>query len=336
VSSSYKNIKKVIWVYMIPLLGVIFFTIYNQAVAGFTEASAHIAMTPYYNDHTAYAAVIAFFIPVLISFVDDRSSTKTVRILSFVFAFLFTLAIVLSYTRAAWLALILSFLCYLIFLFKIPKWLIYSGIFLVLSVILINQTQLVMHLQKNDKVSSTDFSSHVQSVGNISTDDSNIERLNRWACAIRMWNKKPLLGYGPGTYMFKYAPFQKNSEKSGISTDFGTGGGSHSEYLGPLSEQGVLGPLWFILIGIVVILRTSKLLKRSQDRTIRGLAKGLLLGLVTYWIHGFMNYFLDTEKASAPFWGFIAALVALDIFEEQHREQRSAERATAEQSNVIE
>jgi putative inorganic carbon (HCO3(-)) transporter len=34
---------------------------------------------------------------------------------------------------------------------------------------------------------------------------------------------------------------------------------------------------------------------------------------MTYFIHGVLNNYLDTDKASAPFWGFIALLVVLDI-----------------------
>jgi hypothetical protein len=33
-------------------------------------------------------------------------------------------------------------------------------------------------------------------------------------------------------------------------------------------------------------------------------------------MHGIMNNFLDTDKASAPFWGFMAVLVVLDIYGE--------------------
>jgi hypothetical protein len=40
---------------------------------------------------------------------------------------------------------------------------------------------------------------------------------------------------------------------------------------------------------------------------------GALLGLITYYIHGTMNNFLDTDKLSVPFWGFTAMIVAIDI-----------------------
>ena len=38
-------------------------------------------------------------------------------------------------------------------------------------------------------------------------------------------------------------------------------------------------------------------------------ALSLYLGLLTYFIHGVLNNYLDTDKASAPFWGFLAMLV---------------------------
>jgi hypothetical protein len=39
----------------------------------------------------------------------------------------------------------------------------------------------------------------------------------------------------------------------------------------------------------------------------------VLIGLTTYFLHGILNNFLDTDKASAAVWGFLAVLVALDV-----------------------
>ncbi len=38
-----------------------------------------------------------------------------------------------------------------------------------------------------------------------------------------------------------------------------------------------------------------------------------LLGLLTYYIHGILNNYLDTDKASIPFWGFTAVIVVVDV-----------------------
>ncbi len=326
--SKFENISKFLWLYLIPLLMVIGYTIFNQFVAGFTEESAHIAMTPFYNDHTAYGTAISFFIPVVLALIFDKKKDNFSRVIQFVILFFLITAIVLSYSRASWVGLIGAFGCFFVFIFRIKPILVYTGFLLLIISAITFRTEIVLKLEQNTKVSSTNYSSHVGSIGNISTDDSNIERLNRWASAIRMFKTKPYLGYGPGTYMFKYAPFQKDSQKSRISTNQGTGGGSHSEFLGPLSEQGYLGPILFILLFVVAIQRASSFIKRCEDKSIRILAKGLLLGWITYLFQGSLNFFLDTEKISVPFWGFLAALVALEIYHDKRVSKNLSDQPT--------
>jgi O-antigen ligase len=290
-------------------------------------------MVPYYNDHTAYASAVSFFIPIFAAFAIESKLGGNTRFWSISILLLLVFAVIASYTRAAWLGLAGALGCYLIFLFRVKSWIIYSGLVATVIGLFVFQTELAMKLQHNNKVSSSDYSAHLQSMGNISSDDSNVERLNRWSCALRMFHTKPFFGYGPGTYMFKYGVFQKDSEKSGISTNAGTAGGSHSEYLGPLSEQGFLGTTIILLMIAVICIRAGAFIRRCPDRKQRALAKGMLLGLVTYWVHGFMNFFLDTEKASVPYWGFIAALVALDIYSNQ---TTGLNQPTTEQGNIVE
>ncbi len=141
-----------------------------------------------------------------------------------------------------------------------------------------------------------------------------MERINRWNSALRMWKQKPFLGWGPGTYQFNYAPFQKSSETTIISTNAGDSGNAHSEFIGPLSDEGVFGMLAMILIVITVIYRSSILYSTTKDPNIRLLTLGILLGLVTYFVHGTLNNFLDTDKLSVPFWAFIAMLVSMDVY----------------------
>ena len=108
--------------------------------------------------------------------------------------------------------------------------------------------QLIYNLEKNESESSGKFSEHIESMANITSDASNTERINRWKCAYRMFKEKPIFGWGPGTYVFQYAPFQFSYDRTIISTNFGDLGNAHSEYLGPLSESGLLGMISFMLV----------------------------------------------------------------------------------------
>jgi putative inorganic carbon (HCO3(-)) transporter len=311
---DFKNIRKFIWLYLIPLLIVISYTILNHQSEGFTEKAAHSSMYPFYNDHTAYAAMIALFLPLTISFVFNPRLSPFSRIASFFITIILVVALVLSYTRAAWISLAIALIVYIIFALRIKFYVVLIGGITVLSLYFTYQTQITMKMEKNTQQSATDFNKHLESMSNIKTDASNRERLNRWQCAIRMFKEKPFFGWGPGTYQFNYAPFQFAKEKTDISTNRGDRGNSHSEYLGPMAESGILGLVFIVLIVGTIIYRATILYSKSNDREIRALTLGVLLGLITYFIHGALNDFLDTDKASVPFWGFVAIIVAMDVY----------------------
>ncbi len=149
-------------------------------------------------------------------------------------------------------------------------------------------------LERNRQDSSTDFIEHVQSIYNISSDASNLERINRWQAGIRMFQDRPWMGGwgGPGTYQFLYAPFQRSKEKTIISTNLGDMGNAHSEYIGPLAEQGGLPGLLTISFVVVIGVYTAlKVRKRSNNPEVRMISLVVIISLVTYFTHGFLNNF---------------------------------------------
>jgi putative inorganic carbon (HCO3(-)) transporter len=320
---EYKNIKRFIWFYVIPLIIIIGYTVVHHSHYGFTEKTAHWVMSPFYNDHTAYAAAIAMFFPIMIGLSRNKKDSFNGRLASFIVCIIFLGAIRLSYTRAAWVSLAIALIIYLIFAFRIKSVTVLISLATLVILFFLFRTQITMKLEKNRERSSTDINSHIQSITNITTDASNLERINRWNSAMRMFEQKPFFGWGPGTYQFKYAPFQHSNEKSIISTNAGDRGNSHSEYIGPLAESGILGAATFLLIVIIVIYHGTILYIKSKDKEIKLITLGVLLGLITYFVHGAMNNFLDTDKASVPFWGFIAILTALDVYHSEKGKEGS-------------
>ena len=85
----------------------------------------------------------------------------------------------------------------------------------------------------------------------------------------------------------------------------------------------MLGLVTFALVLIAVIYLAARLYSNSMDREIKLFTLGIFLGLVTYLVHGALNNFLDTDKASVPFWGFIGILVALDVYHARERKFRA-------------
>lgn len=330
---DFKNVRRFLWLYILPLVIVIGYTLYIHSQYGFNEDAAHWAMSPFYNDHTAYGAALAMFFPAVLTFTFSKDYSNNIRVIALILLLIFTTALIFSYTRAAWVSLAGALVLYLVFVFKIHfRWLALAGmigaVFLYLS-----WGDILMKLEQNRQDTSNDLEKHLQSISNISTDASNLERLNRWNSAFRMFEQRPVFGWGPGTYSFVYAPFQLSSEKTIISTNAGDLGNAHSEYIGPLCESGVLGTLTFLFICGTMIWTGWRVYYKLPKGPKRGVMISVLLGLVTYFIHGLMNNFLDTDKASIPFWGFAAMLVAADLWYEG--EKKSLPEKPAENTETI-
>lgn len=311
---SGKNIEKFIWLYTLPLLMVIAYATTRHLAYGlWDKQAANFVVNPLYNDHTAYGAALAMYIPFLFGFSFTKIYSPRVKTLAYVVLVILLIGLTLSYARAAWLSVVAAFGVWMIIRLKIRFKPLFITFLVTLSILVVFENQILMYLERNNTESSTNLTEHISSMSNISSDASNLERINRWSCAIRMFENKPFFGWGPGTYMFNYAPYQLTAERTIISTNSADGGNAHSEYLGPMAESGFMGLITFlILIGMVVYTAIHAYM-RVDDKRLKTLVMSALLGLITYYIHGIMNNFLDTDKLSVPFWGFTAIIVAIDI-----------------------
>jgi putative inorganic carbon (HCO3(-)) transporter len=312
---SGKNIEKFVWIYIIPLLMVIFYATYRHMGYGlWDKQAAHFVVNPFYNDHTAYGAIIAMYLPFLFGFSFAKIYSSATKIFIRIILGILLMGFVLSYARAAWVSMVAAFAVWAIIRLKIRFKPLFITFLVLLSLILVFQHSILMYLERNNTESSANLGDHISSISNISSDASNLERLNRWSCAIRMFKDKPFFGYGPGTYMFNYAPYQLTGDRTIISTNSADGGNAHSEYLGPLAESGFMGMISFLILISTVMYTAVHAYSRTKDKRLKTIVMSSLLGLITYYIHGTLNNFLDTDKLSVPFWGFTAIIVAVDIY----------------------
>ena len=310
-----KKFEQYVWLYLSAFLIVIAYTIYRHTGYGLlNKQAAHFVVTPFYNDHTSYGAALAMYLPFASWFAISRDYSMKYRIFSAVVFIILLIAFVLSYSRAAWLSMIVGIAVLVVIKLRIKFKTIAITSLIFVGIIFSFQHEIVVYLEKNSGESSSNLTEHFTSMTNISTDASNLERLNRWRSAIFMFQERPVFGYGPGTYMFQYAKYQLKRDRTIISTNAGDAGNAHSEYLGPLSESGVGGLVTFLIIIITVLYTGIKTWSRMADSRLRGIVLVSIISLVTYYIHGFLNNFLDTDKLSAPFWGFTAMIVAIDIY----------------------
>lgn len=312
-----RRIRQFFWCYAIGLITVVAIAT-AKTVGNFSDLQTlHRVMQPFYNDHTAYGCAIALLLPAAFYFIFSRNSKGWARLLFLAIFALLVVGLFFSYCRAAWLSILGAIGVYLLIRLGMKvKWMVLL-FGLGVAVFFYYQSDVLYKLGKNHQDSSYDLSGQIKSISNISTDASNLERLNRWASAIRLWNDHPVMGCGPGTYQFLYASYQRSYQLSVISTNSGNRGNAHSEYIGPLTEQGVPGVAFVIFIFMATFATGVRIYRTARDPQVANMALAFTLSLLTYYIHGVFNNFLDTDKLSVPFWAFTAVIVALDVYSEK-------------------
>jgi O-antigen ligase len=311
------NIQRYLWLYIVPLCLVIVYTLYMHSGYNFSQQYSFTIMEPFYVGHGVYAAAIAFFMPLLIIYLlfpskFNLSIVAWPTVLA-VLALFFT-GLFFSYTRAAWISIAVAAMALVPLFLRIR---LNSLLLMFVSLALIGllfSSQIVYLMSRNQDESSKDFSEHINSISNISTDASNAERINRWVCAIEMFKERPVFGWGPGTYKFEYAPFQMAKYRTVISTDFGDGGNSHSEFLNPLCEMGLFGMLSIVYLFYQVLNTGFRLYYTARKPRVKLMSLAILLGMITYFIHGLMNNYSETDKIAVLFWGGFAMLTAMDLY----------------------
>ena len=323
-----KRITQFFWAYAIGL-GTVILIATSKTLGNFSDLQTlHHVMRPFYNDHTAYGCAIALMLPAAFYFMSGKWKVESgKRAGAFLSAFHFPLSVLLfallcvglffSYCRAAWISVVGAIGVYVLIRMGMKvKWMVVLfGIGV--GAFFVYQGDVLYKLGKNHQDSSYDLAGQIKSISNISTDASNIERLNRWASAMRLWKESPVVGIGPGTYQFIYGSYQKSYQLSTISTNAGDLGNAHSEYIGPMTEQGLLGVLLVAALFLTTFATGVRVYRTARDPNIGRMALAFTLSLLTYYIHGVFNNFLDTDKLSVPFWAFTAAVVALDLYSEK-------------------
>ncbi len=312
---SEKNIKTFLWFFTIGMTIAMVYTVFMHASYAFGEKESHWVMWPFFKDHTIYGAMTAFLVPIIFGIYFSKKHPPLIQAILLVLIAINLIALFFSYTRAAWLSIIAAMFVWLLIHFKIKFSLILGVVATIGVFVFFSWTSIEQSLSKNKSEHTTeDFGKRLESAANVTTDASNLERINRWSCAIAMFQERPIVGFGPGTYAFEYARFQEPENLTIISTNFGDGGNAHSEYLGPLAEMGFIGLIIVLILISAIFYKGITLYNRwpSEKREMKVLILAMILALVTYFVHGILNNYLDTDKAAIPIWGICACFIALE------------------------
>ena len=259
---------------------------------------------PFFYSHTMFGAVMAFLTGIALG--NLRANRWWGVVLFFGVALT-----IFSGSRAALWSLVFMVLLYILIQMKPLYRLILPLIATVMFLSFGGATKLEDQFSYNNYESHDPQATLVEksmSVTNLNTDVSNIERLNRWVSALRMFEERPFTGFGPGTYQFTYLPFQEKRHANRLtvtnpdSPPPGSGGTAHSELLLQLGENGIWTPLLFLFLWLRWIFLGFFIANKQSIHI------PLLLGLSTYLFHMQFNNFLNQSVFAFLFWGTAAYL----------------------------
>jgi len=311
---TFRDVSTLFWVVLIPLVFTVLYVLVRHAGTGFTFATVGSVLHPFYSNHVIYAALMAVFFPWLWYMRLEYRHRPFWNALFWALIGLFLIAIYLSYTRAAYIAVISSLGAYALIRLR----LVLPALALVLALALIGLGGLIR--QNRYLELAPDYASTIthQDFGNLleatyqGEDISTMERLYRWVAGFHMIGEKPWLGFGPGAFYESYRPYtvlsfityvSDNKERSGI----------HSYYLMTLVEQGVPGLLFFLLFNAGVLITAQRLYHRRTGRRYRRLVLLLTLTFTSVMVLQIINDLIELDKVGAFFFLAAALLVNLDL-----------------------
>ena len=284
--------------FWLSMAGVAVYTLLHHGlIYHFHADQAALGPMPFFADHTVFGAVLVMGIgwaAGLRAYAQTPPWGFLRRLPRGFFLVLFVVALVLSGSRAALLSLVCCSWA--------AGWFVFSGKKARLALLLIALT-----------AGAAVVGLHERLAARLGADVSSQERLNRWSCAWRMAADRPLTGFGPGTYPFQYLGYQRTAEMTRISVtapiarrgpeNYGRGGGAHSEYWQALSEQGWPGLLIWLLMTVFILLECGKRIRRATGREEFWLELGIAFGLLSFFLHAWVNNFLHDAPVAAVLWG---------------------------------
>jgi len=297
-----------------PLLCTVAVILLRHSASGFAFDQVHKVLHPFQRNHVSYAATLALFIPFVWYLMG------TLRRYSFqwwgmagVFLILLT-ATYLTYTRAAYLSLLIAAGSYFVFRFRLIRYALLLGVagaIVLVSYLAVDERYLDYAPNYDTTIMHTEFGSLLEATTK-GEDISTMERVHRWVAAVRMSQKSPWLGYGPGNFVHFYEPYTVNSFKTYVSRNEERSG-VHSYFLLLLVEQGWPGLVFFLGLSFWVFIRGETIYQVYRKERVGRLPMAILLVLVVVYSFLIINDMIETDKVGSYFFLCLAMLVRLDF-----------------------
>jgi len=309
-----KDFKNLFWCILIPMMFTVGIVMLRHASYGFTFDTVAKTLSPFYRNHVNYAALLALFIPFVWFARQWYPSFSFKRLIITGSILILLVAIQLSYTRTAYVTLIMAVGAYFIIQFRLVKIAILASLLAALigfAYLVNNNTYLDYAPDYEHTVVHKKFDNLVEATV-AGEDISTMERFYRWIAGIRMSKEQPLVGYGPGNFYNFYKPYTVSSFKTYVS-DNPEQSTIHSYFLLMLVEQGYPGMIIFMLLSFYALIKGEQVYHTCPNKTRKGIVMGAMLSLIVINAFLLINDMIETDKMGTFFFMNLAIIINMDL-----------------------
>ncbi len=280
---------------------------------GFSFATVNNSVAPFFRNHVNSSAMMVCTLPILIAFSLSGKPGAKRRLINISIAVLL-LAVVISYARGAWLALIVGVIAYWFIRKRIILWAYLTVIAIVAAALFWigrNDRHLVLANDYNKTIYHSNFREHLSATYQLQ-DVSTAERLYRWIAGVRMTKEHLAVGYGSNTFYNNYKQYESPAFRTWVSAndDRST---VHNYFLLLTIEQGLPGLIIFLILAGLILYYSQHLYKRIDDAFYKSLSitAGVIFTMILTL--NFVSDLIETDKIGSLFFLCIALLIIADV-----------------------
>lgn len=306
--------QRLFWWVFWPLIFTVVVIVSRHALTGFSFAEINFVLRPFYRNHVSYAGLLALFFP-LMWFAPIQFPRFSIKWYLFFGAMgLMLLAIYFTYTRAAYIAVVMAAGAYFIIKWRLMRpVLAVAGVALIIGFLYLSYDNNYLDFAPdfNKTISHENFGNLMEATYKME-DISTMERVYRWVAAFQMSLDRPWMGFGPGNFVNFYQSYTVTSFQTYVS-DNPEGSGVHCYYLMTLVEQGYIGLILFIALSFLVLIQAEKIYHRCTNPTRQRIIMAVTLCTVVMDAFLLINDMVETDKMGSFFFVCMAVLVNQDL-----------------------
>lgn len=304
-----KDIYKLLKLVSISLTLAILFVMVKHYKLGLSFITINKAVYPIFRNHVNYASLIAVFTPFVWVLYQKTKNKIYVALM-----ILSVIAVYFSYTRAAYVTVLLLPVIYYAIKFRFLKLGVWIGVISIPFIVFFftktnNYLNYAPEFEKT--IMNYEFDDLLSATYKME-DLSTMERVYRWVAGGRMISDRPIMGFGPSTFYTNYKGYvvtdfqtyvSDNPEKSGI----------HNYYLMTVVEQGIIGFIIFLALIVITLLIGNRIYFQTKDKNDRQIIMGSILSLITILAILLINDLLEVDKIGPFFFLCLAFLTHYDL-----------------------